>query len=147
MYVINIQTTFYHSLTFKFSFLSFLQAFRVLHLSDFYPPKKELGNMRRETLKTSSDNNVFLPSPVSSEFQFSTAVVVPWKFMMEWNSCLLRNGKEVHLRDSGRKAWCAGEKHKAVLTTIWVRSERQPSWKGKQTLFAGIDKQWSLTVL
>jgi len=50
--------------------------FRVLHLNDFVsPPRKRLGNMRTETLKTSSDNNMYLPSPVSGEFTFSKVVV------------------------------------------------------------------------
>ena len=34
--------------------------------------------MRTETLKTSSDNNMYLPSPVSGEFTFSKVVVSSW---------------------------------------------------------------------
>lgn len=55
------------------------QVFRVLRLNDFVsPPRKSLGNMRTETLKTSSDNNMYLPSPVSGEFTFSKVVVSSW---------------------------------------------------------------------
>lgn len=56
--------------------MALFMVFRVLRLNDFVsPPRKRLGNMRTETLKTSSDNNMYLPSPVSGEFTFSKVVV------------------------------------------------------------------------
>lgn len=57
--------------------MAFYVAFKVLRLSDFCPQKQEKGNMRRETLKSTSDNNVFLPSPVRSEFRFTPDVISP----------------------------------------------------------------------
>jgi len=54
-------------------------AIKVLKIFDYCEPKPGKRNMHRETLKSSSSNNVFLPSPssVSSEFKFSHEVVVP----------------------------------------------------------------------
>lgn len=99
------------------SFFPIQQVFRVLHLNDFVsPPRKRLGNMRTETLKTSSDNNMYLPSPVSGEFTFSKVVVTSWnltwmKSKRDIYSCLLKCGRQVQLRDTGRIAWCVETKH------------------------------------
>ena len=56
----------------------YLQAFKVLKLSDYIPPRTGERSIHREKLKTSSDNNMFLHSPVSGEFQFSTDVTSAW---------------------------------------------------------------------
>ena len=54
--------------------------FRVLRPAEFSGKKPAKANTRRNVLRTSADNNVFLQnSPVSKEFRFTPElVIVPW---------------------------------------------------------------------